>query len=111
MNHIFQVMAALDPKSISLFHFAGKKHTTPNCPVSLQADYNPSSAAQAYKPSDDVCSKAAVYSIPFFQKRPGPKYEEWTVCAHETRPGHHLQVSMRNPAYNWTESRAVGIQG
>ncbi|XP_031561184.1 uncharacterized protein LOC116297157 [Actinia tenebrosa] len=87
-----QVMAALDAKSISLFHFAGKKHTTPNCPVRLTADYNPSSAAQAYEPSNDVCSDAAMYSIPFFQKKPGPKYEEWTVCAHETRPGHHLQA-------------------
>jgi uncharacterized protein (DUF885 family) len=88
-------MAALDAKTISLFHFAGKKHTTPNCPVRLVPDFNPSIASQGYTPSDHLCSHAAEYAIPFFLKKPGPKYEEWTVCAHETRPGHHLQVSMR----------------
>ncbi|EDO42105.1 predicted protein [Nematostella vectensis] len=29
---------------------------------------------------------------PVFSERPGPKFEEWSVNAHEARPGHHTQV-------------------
>ncbi|KAK3740549.1 hypothetical protein QZH41_004318 [Actinostola sp. cb2023] len=87
-----QIIAALDAKIINLFHFAGAKHTTPNCPVGLSPIFNPSTAAQGYTETNDMCSYAATYDIPFFLKKLGPKYEEWSVCAHETRPGHHLQV-------------------
>ncbi|XP_032229071.1 uncharacterized protein LOC5504845 [Nematostella vectensis] len=87
-----QIMAELDAKTVDQFHFSGRKHSTPNCPVKLDVDFNPSVAAQGYTPSDEICSHAAVYTIPFFLKKAGPRFEEWTVSAHETRPGHHLQA-------------------
>ncbi|EDO33631.1 predicted protein [Nematostella vectensis] len=87
-----EIMAELDAKTVDQFHFSGRKHSTPNCPVKLDVDFNPSVAAQGYTPSDEICSHAAVYTIPFFLKKAGPRFEEWTVSAHETRPGHHLQA-------------------
>lgn len=32
------------------------------------------------------------YNIPFFLDNMGPLYSEWSVNAHEARPGHHTQV-------------------
>ena len=81
----------LDPQTTDFFHFSGPKHTTPNCPVDLAPNFNPSSGAQSYRRSDKECSRSSYYNIPFFLDRPRT-YEEWSVNAHEARPGHHTQV-------------------
>lgn len=81
----------LDTKTIKMFHFSGAKHTTPNCPIQLYPDFNPSGGAN-YEEAGAQCKKNARYNVPFFSARPGPKYEEWSTNAHEGRPGHHTQV-------------------
>lgn len=88
-----QVFSLLDPKTIDMFHFSGVKHTTPNCPIEMALDFNPSGGA-SYWGGDKDCTSNAQYYIPFFSGRPGPKYEEWSTNAHEGRPGHHTQVSV-----------------
>lgn len=90
-----QVMSMLDPHTVNMFHFSGPKYTTPNCPVDMAPNFNPSSGAQSYRRSTKDCSQNSYYNIPFFLDRPGPKYEEWSVNAHEARPGHHTQVELR----------------
>lgn len=85
-------MATLYPKTINLFHFTGPYQSTPNCPVELVPNFNPSSAAPTFQESDPQCSRPSIYSIPFFLQRPGPKNEEWTINAHEASPGHYTQV-------------------
>ncbi|XP_020631909.1 uncharacterized protein LOC110068834 [Orbicella faveolata] len=87
-----RVMSMLDPKTVGMFYFTGPKHTTPNCPVDLSPDLNPSSGAQSYENSDIHCSRNAIYNIPFFLENLGPRFSEWSVNAHESRPGHHTQV-------------------
>lgn len=86
------VMSMLDPKTFDMFYFTGSKHTTPNCPIDLKPDLNPSSGAQSYEGSDVDCSRNALYNIPFFLENLGPRFSEWSVNAHEARPGHHTQV-------------------
>ncbi|XP_028411290.1 uncharacterized protein LOC114533870 [Dendronephthya gigantea] len=85
-------MSLIDSKTINMFYFTGKKHTTPNCPVELHPDLNPSSGAQSYIESDYKCTEGAAYNLPFFLNNAGPKFSEWSVNAHEARPGHHTQV-------------------
>ena len=75
-----------------MFHFSGPKHTTPNCPIEMAPDFNPSAGAN-YNDGGKECKKNAHYNVPFFSGRPGPKYEEWSTNSHEGRPGHHTQVS------------------
>ena len=82
----------LDPKTVGMFYFTGPEHTTPNCPIDLIPDLNPSSGAQSYEGSDRYCSRNALYNIPFFLENLGPRFSEWSVNAHEARPGHHTQV-------------------
>ena len=85
-------MSLLYPKIVDMFWFAGDKHSTPNCPIELKPDFNPSSGSQSYTHSDAMCLKPAYYNIRFFMSKAGPKSAEWNTGAHETRPGHHLQV-------------------
>ena len=59
-------MSMLYPKITDMFYFAGDKHSTPNCPVELRPDLNPSSGIQSYDGSDSMCTKPAHYNIPFF---------------------------------------------
>lgn len=87
-------MSKLNPKTVDMFYFTGPKRTTPSCPIDLRPNLNPSSGAQSYEPSNKKCTNNAMYNIPFFLGRMGPKYSEWSVNAHEARPGHHLQVRM-----------------
>jgi len=87
-----EVMSMLDPKTTQMFYFTGKYHTTPNCPVELVPDFNPSAGVPSYRSSNKACSKSAKYFIPFFLERPGPRYMQWSVNAHEARPGHHTQL-------------------
>lgn len=95
--YLFQVMSMLDPKTIDMFYFTGPKHTTPNCPIDLKPDLNPSTGARSYEGSDEDCSKNALYNIPFFLENLGPRFSEWSVNAHESRPGHHTQVRKTAP--------------
>ena len=82
----------LDPKSTQMFYFTGKKQTTPNYPVELVPNFNPSAGVPSYRNSDRACTRNAEYFIPFFLERPGPRCMQWSVNAHEARPGHHTQV-------------------
>ena len=88
-----QIMATLDPKTIDMFHFTGPFQSTPNCPVDLVPNFNPSVAAPSFMESDLHCSSPPVYTVPFFLERIGPKNEEWTFNAHEAKPGHLTQVT------------------
>ncbi|KAK3734010.1 hypothetical protein QZH41_009863, partial [Actinostola sp. cb2023] len=90
-----KAMSLLDPKTINMFYFTGAKHTTPNCPVELKPNLNPSSGAQSYSSSNKACTYSASYYIPFFLERLGPNFSEWSINAHEARPGHHTQVQGR----------------
>ena len=83
----------LYPKITDMFHFAGDKHSTPNCPIELRPDLNPSSGIQSYDGSDPMCLKPTHYNIPFFLDKLGPKFSEWSINSHESRPGHHIQVN------------------
>lgn len=85
-------MSLLDPLTINMFYFTGEKHTTPNCPVQLVPDFNPSSAAQSYIKTGPDCRTPCYYRVPFFLENMGPKFSEWSTNAHEARPGHHTQV-------------------
>ncbi len=94
-------MAKLDPKTVDMFYFTGDKHTTPNCPVLLRPNFNPSSGAQSYQSSGPQCSSNCAYNIPFFLKNLGPKFSEYSVNAHEARPGHHTQVRLHRFLTLW----------
>jgi len=89
-----KVMSLLAPKTIPLFHFTGDKATTPICPVDMQPNLNPSSGAQSYQSAGADCTQSAKYNLPFFLENLGPRFSEWSVNAHEARPGHHTQVSV-----------------
>ncbi|KAK3727918.1 hypothetical protein QZH41_016368 [Actinostola sp. cb2023] len=97
-----EIMSLLDPKTINMFFFTGQKHTTPNCPITLKPDFNPSTAAQSYEGSDHTCSAPCTYNIPFFLQNMGPSYSEWSVNAHEARPGHHTQIQGYNEYFRDT---------
>lgn len=93
ISYHIKVMSFIEPKTIPLFYFNGDKATTPTCPVDLIPDLNPSSGAQSYYSSTPDCKRSAKYRIPFFLENFGPRYHEWSVSAHEARPGHHTQVN------------------
>lgn len=63
-------MSMLDPKTSQMFYFTGKNHTTPNCPLEMVPNFNPSAGVPSYRSSDRACSKNAKYYIPFFLERP-----------------------------------------
>lgn len=79
-------------KLVNMFHFVGDKRSTASCPVALKPDLNPSSGIQSYRGGDASCSETTFYHIPFFLDRMGPKSSDWSISAHETSPGHHLQI-------------------
>ena len=83
----------LAPKTVNMFYFTGDKQTTPNCPLEMKPNLNPSSGAQSYQQSDPHCTRNSYYNIPFFLENMGPRFSEWSVNAHEARPGHHTQVN------------------
>ena len=102
-------MATLDYETADLFYFTGPYHSTPNCPIKLDIDFNPSSGVPFYQSSDKNCSRTASYNIPFFLGKPGPRYEAVTLAAHEARPGHHTQVSrtQRGSFYKLFQSQPI----
>ncbi|XP_031554857.1 uncharacterized protein LOC116291787 [Actinia tenebrosa] len=86
MNHIEPLLTDL------FYHLPGPKKTTPSCPVDVSISFDPSAGVQSYHRSQSWCPSPAQYNLPFFVDRMGPKYAEWSVSAHEARPGHHLQL-------------------
>ncbi|XP_031561567.1 uncharacterized protein LOC116297485 [Actinia tenebrosa] len=89
-------LSMLRPRILHMFYWlVGPKKTTPVCPVSMQANFQPTSASQSYRPSGPTCHFPGTYFVPFFLDRMGPKYSEWSVNAHEALPGHHLQSQGR----------------
>ena len=66
--------------------------TLPNCPIEIYPHFNPSRGTMQFVESDEQCSSPTEFRLPFFLERYGPKFQEWSVVAHETRPGHHLQA-------------------
>ena len=90
---LFQAMSLLYPKLIDMFYFGGPKHTNPNCPIELRPSLNPSSGIQSYDDSNPLCTKPSYYNFPFFLNKLGPRSSEWSINAHEARPGHHIQVT------------------
>lgn len=91
---LFQAVNLLYSKLVNMFHFVGDKRSTASCPVALKPDLNPSSGIQSYRGGDASCSETTFYHIPFFLDRMGPKSSDWSISAHETSPGHHLQVKL-----------------
>ncbi|XP_028411286.1 uncharacterized protein LOC114533865 [Dendronephthya gigantea] len=85
-----RLLSQLDPKTCNLFHFTGLKRTTPNCPIQLVPNFNPSIAAASYFYSSG-CTGPAFIKLPFFNDDYGPRYLGMTINAHEGRPGHHTQ--------------------
>ena len=66
--------------------------TLPNCPIEMYPHFNPSQGTMFFEESDEMCSEPTKFKVPFFLNRYGPKFQEWSVVAHETRPGHHSQA-------------------
>lgn len=66
--------------------------TLPTCPIEIYPHFNPSQGTMFFEESDETCSTPTKFKLPFFLKRYGPKFQEWSVVAHETRPGHHSQA-------------------
>ncbi|KAJ7372442.1 hypothetical protein OS493_018947 [Desmophyllum pertusum] len=88
------LFSLLDPKTIDMFHFSGAKHTTPNCPIEMALDFNPSGGASYWGGFKHCQRQRPSIMYLSLRTRPGTKYEEWSTNAHEGRPGHHTQVSV-----------------
>ncbi|KAK3733245.1 hypothetical protein QZH41_011089, partial [Actinostola sp. cb2023] len=87
-----KIMSLLDGETVNMFYFTGSKHTTPNCPITPVANFNPNMGVPSYRSNVPSCLGPARYQIPFFLSRPGPKFNQMSVNSHEARPGHHTQV-------------------
>ena len=91
-EYIETVMSMIYPKIQSMFYFIGPKATAANCPIQMLPHYNPSNGAMFFRPSRGNCTTPSYFGLPFFLKRYGPKFQEWSVTGHESRPGHHTQM-------------------
>lgn len=91
-EYIETVMSMIYPKIQSMFYFTGPKATAANCPIQMLPHYNPSNGAMFFRPSRGNCTTPSYFGLPFFLKRYGPKFQEWSVIGHESRPGHHTQM-------------------
>ena len=60
-----------------------------------------------FSESDEACSRPTSFTLPFFLKRYGPKFQEWSVVAHETRPGHHSQVQGNTLEHSSTSTKLL----
>lgn len=87
------VLSLLAPLQVRMFYYTGQKQSQPNCPVQLVANFNPGTGSQSYQSSDQACTRPCRYRLPFYLKDHGPKYNAYSVAAHEARPGHHTQVN------------------
>ena len=92
--YFVQMMGKVTAKlSGSLFYLTGPKKTVPECAVEVKPDFNPSVSFHHYVPTYKGCSGKAIHYLPFFLDNYGPIYSEWTTTAHETLPGHHMEVN------------------
>ena len=91
-NYIQTVMSKIYPKIQSMFYFTGPRVTAANCPIEMLPHYNPSNGAMFFRPSNANCTTPTYFGLPFFLKNYGPKFQEWSVIGHESRPGHHTQM-------------------
>lgn len=91
-KYIQTVMSMIYPKIQSMFYFTGPKATAANCPIEMLPHYNPSNGAMFFRPSNANCTSPTYFGLPFFLKNYGPKFQEWSVIGHESRPGHHTQM-------------------
>lgn len=94
-KYVRSVMGEILPKLTPYFYFTGEKITAANCPIEMEPNFNPSKGTMYFKPSDSKCSRPSYFGLPFFLKEYGPKYQEWSVIGHESRPGHHVQMQGR----------------
>lgn len=92
LNFSLEILSLLEPKTIDMFHFTGKKRTTPSCPINVVPNFNPKTGSQSYVGAGKSCSSSCSYRLPFFMDNLGPKYNAFSVAGHEGRPGHHTQV-------------------
>lgn len=86
------ILSQLRTKINSAFNLTGKKQIVPLCPLGIEFDFNPATSYYSYWEGTKDCKSLAKVNIPFFLDRMGPTYEERTVLAHESYPGHHLEV-------------------
>lgn len=91
-NSYHQILGLLSPKLTQSFYHTGHKISIPNCPLEINANFNPHVAAQSFKRSNAGCSWPASVNVPFFLDNFGPKFSDWTTVAHEGWPGHHTQI-------------------
>ena len=83
----------LRKKVHSAFYVKGEKQIQPACEVEVEFDFSPANPYHSYSEGSKKCTtELAKIHIPFFLEKPGPMYEEMTVMAHESYPGHHLEV-------------------
>ncbi|KAJ7394047.1 hypothetical protein OS493_003720 [Desmophyllum pertusum] len=99
-EYVNTVLSDLEPKTNHMFYFTGKHRSTPSCPVQLAANFNPGTGSQKYKSSNKDCTKPALYRLPFFMENLGPRYNAFSVAAHEARPGHHTQSQREEDQYS-----------
>ena len=91
-KYIQTVMSKIYPKIQSMFYFTGPRVTAANCPIAMLPHYNPSNGAMFFRPSNANCTTPTYFGLPFFLRDYGPKFQEWSVIGHESRPGHHTQL-------------------
>ncbi|KXJ22656.1 uncharacterized protein LOC110252020 [Exaiptasia diaphana] len=91
-EYVNGVLSLLAPLQVRMFYYTGQKQSQPNCPVQLVANFNPGTGSQSYQSSDKACTRPCRYRLPFYLKDHGPRYNAYSVAAHEARPGHHTQV-------------------
>ena len=90
-QYIQRTMSMIHPQLTYFFYLTGEKNSVPNCPIAIERIYNPSSGAVYFKPSDENCTFPTYFGLPFFLENYGPRYQDWSVIGHESRPGHHFQ--------------------
>ena len=90
-QYIQRTMSMIHPQLTYSFYLTGEKNSVPNCPIAIERIYNPSSGAVYFKPSDENCTFPTYFGLPFFLENYGPRYQDWSVIGHESRPGHHFQ--------------------
>ncbi|KXJ22654.1 hypothetical protein AC249_AIPGENE26565 [Exaiptasia diaphana] len=91
-EYVNGLLSLFAPLQVGMFYYTGQKQSQPNCPVQLIANFNPGTGSQSYRSSDKACTRPCRYRLPFYLKDHGPKYNAYSVAAHEARPGHHTQL-------------------
>lgn len=90
-NYFDRVLAMIHPQLNNYFYFTGDKVSVPNCPVITKPHFAPA-LPLILTQSDSKCSEPAALNLPFFAKRYGPRYEEWSSIGRHVRPGYYFQI-------------------